>query len=104
MSGPEERRKTCRDMTEVRDAIDALDREIVRLLADRLHFINEAGRLKADRAAVRDEARVEDVVAKVRRAATATGIDPAFVEPIYRDLIERSIQHEFGVFDRLRKP
>lgn len=96
-------RKTCRDMNEVRDAIDALDREIVALLAERLHFINEAGRLKAHRDAVRDEARVEDVVAKVRAAATAAGIDPDFVEPLYRDLIERSIAHEFNVFDRLHR-
>jgi isochorismate pyruvate lyase len=97
------RRKTCNDMNEVRAAIDALDREIVALLADRLHFINEAGRLKADRDAVRDEARVEDVVAKVRASAAAAGIDPDFVEPLYRDLIERSIAHEFNVFDRLHK-
>ena len=39
------RRKTCRDMNEVREAIDALDREIVALLADRLHFIGEAARI-----------------------------------------------------------
>ena len=97
------RRNTCNDMNEVRAAIDALDREIVALLADRLHFINEAGRLKADRDAVRDEARVEDVVAKVRASAAAAGIDPDFVEPLYRDLIERSIAHEFNVFDRLHK-
>ncbi|WP_243735517.1 chorismate mutase [Dongia mobilis] len=90
-------------MDEVREEIDALDRAIVALLADRMHFINEAGRLKADRAAVRDEARVEDVIAKVRATALAAGIDPDFVEPLYRDLIERSIQHEFGVFDRLHK-
>lgn len=97
------RRKTCRDMSEVRAEIDALDREIVALLADRLHFIAEAARIKADREAVRDEPRVEDVVKKVRAAAAKAGIDPDFVEPLYRDLIERSINHEFALFDRLRK-
>jgi isochorismate pyruvate lyase len=90
-------------MTEVRDAIDALDREIVTLLADRLHFIGEAARIKADRDAVRDVPRVEDVVAKVRAAAVEAGMDPAFIEPLYRDLVERSIAHEFGEFDRLHK-
>ena len=97
------RRKTCQDMAEVRTAIDTLDREIVALLADRLHFIAEAARIKADRDAVRDEPRVEDVVKKVRAEAVKAGIDPDFVEPIYRDLIERSIAHEFREFDRLRK-
>lgn len=94
------RRKTCRDMTEVRAEIDALDREIVALLADRLHFIGEAARIKAQRAMVRDEARVEDVIAKIRAAATAVGVDPDFIEPLYRDLVERSIAHELALFDR----
>lgn len=95
------RRKTCRDMNEVRQAIDALDREIVGLLADRLHFIGEAARIKASRDAVRDEPRIEDVVAKVRASAAAAGMNPDFIEPLYRDLIERSIAHELGEFDRL---
>ncbi|WP_374384791.1 chorismate mutase [Dongia sp.] len=97
------RRKTCRDMSDVRTEIDALDREIVALLADRLHFIGEAARIKASRDAVRDEPRVEDVIAKVRAAASAAGMNPDFIEPIYRDLVERSIAHEFGEFDRLHK-
>jgi isochorismate pyruvate lyase len=97
------RRKTCRDMSDVRAEIDALDREIVGLLADRLHFIGEAARIKASRDAVRDEPRVEDVVNKVRAAAAKAGVDPDFIEPLYRDLIERSINHEFALFDRLRK-
>ncbi|WP_303977186.1 chorismate mutase [Dongia mobilis] len=97
------RRKTCQDMIEVRQAIDALDREIVTLLADRLHFIGEAARIKASREAVRDEPRIEDVIAKVRATAVAGGMDPAFIEPIYRDLVERSIAYELGEFDRLHK-
>lgn len=94
-------RKVCKDMNEVREAIDALDRDIVALLADRLHFIAEAARIKPRRDQVRDEARVEDVIAKVRSAAGAAGMDPDFVEPLYRDLVERSIAHELTLFDRL---
>lgn len=94
------RRKTCNDMSDVRDAIDALDREIVALLADRLHFIGEAARIKPRRDQVRDEPRVEDVIAKVRAAAVASGMDPDFIEPIYRALVERSIAHELDLFDR----
>ena len=95
-------RKTCKDMSEVRAAIDAIDREIVQLLADRLHFIEEAARLKSDRGKVRDDIRVVDVLAKVRATARASGIDPDLVSNVYRELIERSIAHEFDVFDRLQ--
>ena len=93
-------RKTCKDMSDVRVAIDELDQAIVALLADRLHYIGEAARIKASRDAVRDEPRVEDVIAKVRAAAAANGMDPDFIEPIYRALVERSITHEFDLFDQ----
>jgi isochorismate pyruvate lyase len=93
-------RKTCQDMADVRVAIDELDQAIVALLADRLHYIGEAARIKASRDAVRDEPRVEDVIAKVRAAAAANGMDPDFIEPIYRALVERSITHELDLFDQ----
>lgn len=96
-------RKTCRDMSEVRAEIDAIDRELVRLIADRLHYIGEAARLKPDRAKVRDDIRVVDVLAKVRAAARAENIDPDLVSNVYRELIERSIAHEFNVFDSLQE-
>ena len=96
-------RKTCRDMAEVRAEIDALDRRIVALLADRLYFIGEAARIKASRETVRDEPRIKDVLVKIRAAAAASGMNPDFIEPIYRDLVERSIAYELGEFDRLHK-
>jgi len=45
-------------MAEVRAEFDALDRQIVALLADRLHYIDEAARIKQSRDQVRDEARM----------------------------------------------
>jgi isochorismate pyruvate lyase len=96
-----ERRKVCADMAEVRQAIDAIDRELVALLADRLHFIAEAARLKPRRDLVRDEDRVNDVLTKVRAAASAQGIDPDLIAGVFRELVERSIAHEFSLFDQL---
>jgi isochorismate pyruvate lyase len=49
-------------MAEVRAEIDALDLAIVALLADRLHYIDEAARIKQSRDQVRDEARIADVL------------------------------------------
>jgi isochorismate pyruvate lyase len=36
---------------------------MVALIAERLHYIDEAARIKSDRSTVRDEARVADVLA-----------------------------------------
>ncbi|MBL9034724.1 MAG: chorismate mutase [Rhodospirillaceae bacterium] len=97
------RRKHCRNMAEVRAEIDALDRDIVALLADRLHYIDEAARIKKDRATVRDEARIADVLIKVEAEAQRLGADPRVVASAYRALVEASIMHEFEKFDRLQR-
>lgn len=92
--------KSCSTMAEVREEIDRLDREIVPLLVERLHFIKEAGRIKQSRDVVRDEWRVEDVVGKCLKTADALNGDVKMVEDVYRHLIEWSINHEFTVWDK----
>ncbi len=100
------RRKTCADMTEVRAEIDALDQQIVALLADRLHYIEEAARIKTARNQVRDEARIADVLKKVEREARKLEVqtilgDPTVILETYRALIAASIEYELRIFDAL---
>ena len=96
------KRKTCTSMAEVRTEIDVLDRAIVALLADRLHYIDEAARLKQRRDLVRDEARIQDVLQKVEEEARRLRADSRAIVAAYRTLIESSIAHELEEFDRLR--
>lgn len=85
----------CADMTELRQAIDGLDRELVRLLVIRAGYIDRAAAIKAEVALpARITARVEEVVANVRSHASAGGLDPALVELLWRQLIEWSISRE----------
>ena len=91
----------CRTMTEVRAGVDALDRALVAMLAERVRYMDAAARIKPDRAAVHDGARIEDVVAKVLAAAAREGLPPAVAEPVWRLLIDRCIAHEFEAYDRL---
>lgn len=93
----------CTTMGEVRQGVDAIDRLLVAVLAERQGYMDAAARIKTDRAAVRDAARIEDVVAKVKAAARAAGLSEAIAEPVWRTLIEACIAHEFGVWDRLRQ-
>lgn len=94
------KRKSCTTMAEVREEIDALDRGIVALLADRLHYIAEAARIKQSRDQVRDEARIADVLAKVEAEARRIGANAGVLVQTYRTLIEASIAYEFDRFDR----
>ena len=94
--------EACLTMAEVRHGVDALDRALVQLLAERQRYMDAAGRIKPDRSVVHDDARIEDVVQKVLAAAARAGLSPAIAEPVWRTLIDRCIAHEFETFDRTR--
>jgi len=92
----------CQTMSEVREGVDAIDRMIVELLARRQGYMEAAARIKPDRGVVRDAARVEQVIARVRAAAREAGLSEAIAEPVWRTLIDRCIAYEFGAWDKLR--
>ena len=92
----------CSTMAEVRAGVDDVDRRIVALLQRRFGYMDAAARIKPDRAAVRDEWRKADVLAKVDGSAADLGVDRQLVTRLYEDLIETSIAHELEVFDRTR--
>lgn len=93
----------CANMPDLRGEIDKLDRIIVELLSVRQGFMEQAAHIKQDRSLVRDEARIEDVVAKAVAHANKVGAHPDLVEKLYRDMIEWCINYEMGVFDSLKQ-
>lgn len=92
----------CKTMSEVRQAIDWLDAEIVALIAERFRYMDAAARIKPDRAVVRDEARKAQVIEHVRTIAAPQGLDPDMIESLYELLIERSIAYELEQFDKAK--
>lgn len=78
----------CASLDEVRANIDRLDRGIVRLLAERGKYVVQAARFKKTASEVQAPARVEQVVANVRRYAGEYGAPADLVERSYRVLIE----------------
>ena len=92
----------CATMADVRQGVDALDRALVTLLAERQRYMDAAARIKPNRDAVFDQARIDDVVAKVLRAAEPAGLSPDIAEPVWRLLIDRCIAHEFASWDKTR--
>ena len=93
----------CKSMAEVRQGVDALDRALVALLAERQRYMDAAARIKPNRDAVHDDARIEDVVSKVLTSAEAHHLSPDIAEPVWRLLIDRCIAHEFSTYDRTRR-
>ena len=75
----------------LRNGIDALDREIVELLARRSAKVQEVVAIKtAQRLPVYHPAREEDLISQRRDQATRAGLDPDHVEELYRSILRQS--------------
>jgi len=84
----------CSSLEEVRTQIDALDREIVTLLARRGVYVKQAARFKTSADTVRAPKRVEQVIIKVTDLADELGASPIIVERVYRAMIAGFIDAE----------
>lgn len=95
---PERRAASTPQITldEVRAQIDELDQSIVALISERQTWVETAGLLKPDAAAVPAPDRVERVIGKVRALAEEHGASPDVVEGAYRALIAGFIELEFA--------
>ena len=90
--------ENCLSMQVLRAEIDALDRDLVEILARRAAYIDRAIELKqANGWPARIPDRVEEVVSKVCQAAIAQGLDPDLTEKLWRHLIDWSIAREARV-------
>ena len=91
----------CITMAELRAEIDRLDAELVALFAQRTGYIDRAAEIKSDIGLpARIDVRVEEVVANVRRHATAHGLPPDKLEKLWRKLVDWSIEREEDVLGK----
>jgi isochorismate pyruvate lyase len=94
--------ENCTTLADVRRRVDALDDLLVPLLVERGGYMTQAARIKNDPALVRDEPRIEAIVARVRARATAEGGQPDVIEAIYRSMMEAYIAYEHRELVRLQ--
>jgi chorismate mutase/prephenate dehydrogenase len=79
------------ELGELRQQIDAIDEKIVALLSQRHQTVEHVVALKkAHNLPVYHPAREEDLISARRRQGKETGLDPDFVEDLYRTIIRRS--------------
>ncbi len=76
----------------LRDQLDQIDGDIVRLIAARLQTVGQIIQAKSGRQdTIRDPARERDVLAKVEGRARALGLSGALVRKIFADIIAHSV-------------
>ena len=86
--------EACENLEGVREAIDSLDREILRLLGSRACYVTAAARFKTDPKGVRAPERQRAMLARRREWAEEEGLDPDFVEGLYRNIVSHFVGRE----------
>lgn len=89
----------CNSLEEVRENIDRIDDEIIKLIAERGTYVVQASAFKKDEEGVKDTGRVERVIEKVREKAIEYGASPEMIEALYREMISRFINMELSEFE-----
>ena len=97
MKPPEE----CASIEDVRQGIDALDREVIARLGRRARYVEAAARFKTGESSVRAPERQKAMLEVRRRWAEEEGLSPEVIEDVYRTLISHFIDRELGHW---RKP
>lgn len=92
----------CIDMTDVRQGVDHIDRQLMEMLDRRFGYMRAAARIKQVRETVRDETRKSDVIENVRADAFSRNLPAQEIADIWERLVESSIAYELVEWDRLR--
>ena len=79
----------------LRDRIDAIDEQLVALIAERMGVVDEVVKTKqAHGLPARLDDRIEEVVARVRAKAERIGAQPDLADVVWRTMIEWVIAYE----------
>lgn len=84
----------CRDMTDIRAAIDHLDAQVIELLGQRFEYVKAAAKFKTDAHSVQAPERLKQMLAQRRQWAENAGLEPDVIEQLYRHLVQYFIDAE----------
>ena len=90
----------CESIDDIRQAIDAIDHEIVASIGRRFDFVKEVMRFKTTEADVRAPQRYQAVLDQRRAWAEEAELSPDLIEEMYRLLIGYFIDHELDELNR----
>jgi isochorismate pyruvate lyase len=95
--------KDFKNIQEIRDEIDKIDREILKLFGDRNTCVKEIIQFKKNKTEVVAKTRQEELLALRRKWAKEFNLDPDLFEKIYKMLIENNIQKQMEMLENKGK-
>lgn len=84
----------CKDISEIRDCIDEIDKNIIDCFALRSDYVKCAARYKKTIAEVKASDRVSAMITVRRSWATEKGIDPNFTQFLFENIVDYFIANE----------
>jgi len=95
--------KQCTSLNEVRQEVDKLDDQIVKLIGARNAYIHQAARFKESVEEVKAPDRIDDVIQRVRHKALELGVSPNLMTDLYTLMIDEMVESEIAEFRNLGK-
>lgn len=94
----------CDSISKIRDALDVIDGEILKLLGQRQDFVKEIVKFKSsDEEGIIARERKELVLKQRQEWAEEYGLDEELIEKIFRLLIDKNIQIQLEISRNINK-
>jgi len=95
MKLPEE----CNTITEIRNEIDNLDKQIIALIGTRFNYVKQIIKFKSNEEDVLARQRYEEVLLKRREWAEKQNLNPEIIENIYKTLVGYFIDEQMKLLN-----
>lgn len=95
MKNPE----SCQSIEEIREGIDQIDLQIMRLFAERYAYVKEIVKFKSDESSVIAEDRQKEVIRQRREWAQELGLNPDLFEEMYWTVMRFNVRKELEILN-----
>ncbi|WP_294955456.1 chorismate mutase [Sulfurovum sp.] len=92
----------CTTLEDAREKIDAVDEEIVKLIAKRNEYIKQIAHFKTSVEEVKAEDRISDVISRAREQAISLGLSPNLVNDLFVRMIDAMVESEIAEFNNAK--
>ncbi len=92
----------CTTLEDAREKIDAVDEEIVKLIARRNEYIKQIAHFKTSVEEVKAEDRISDVISRAREQAISLGLSPNLVNDLFVRMIDAMVESEIAEFNNAK--
>lgn len=95
-------KENCHDIASIREEMDRINNDILKLLAERTAYVKRAGDLKSRTIKIADDRqRVADQEKKIIQKSIEIELPIEISVPVFRAIMETSIQFQQGYIDQL---